>query len=125
MATKAKKVVRTPLAELEDLRDDCIAVVRNSGLNFKQVRERGGPTPQTTARWLYRETRFPQLATVRAMLRAVDYELSVTPNSEFTPRRFNPTGEDYPGMKDRKTRTRAKLSRQRYAASGSKLSAKK
>jgi hypothetical protein len=71
--------VREPIAQLEDLRDDCIAVVLNSKLSFKAVQERGGPSPQTTSKWLYKETRFPQLATVRAMLNACDHEITIAP----------------------------------------------
>ena len=113
-STERKKApVREPLAELEDLRDDCIAVVRNSGLNFKQVKERGGPTPTTTSKWLYRETRFPQLATVRAMLNACGHDLAIAPHGEVTIRRFNPNAEEYPGYTERQ-RKKAKLARARY-----------
>lgn len=68
---------RKPLVDLEDLRDDSIAVMINSGQSLKRVHERGGPTPQTISKWLYRETRFPQLATVRALLNACDHDLTV------------------------------------------------
>lgn len=79
-----KYFAREPIAKLEDLRDDCIAVVRNSRLTFNQIRERGGPSPQTLSKWLYRETRFPQLATIRAALLACDHDFSITPQAEVT-----------------------------------------
>jgi hypothetical protein len=78
MAKRKDPPKRQPLVPLEDLRDDCIAVMINSGLSPKQVRERGGPTPATTSKWLYRETVFPQLATIRAMLNACGHDLVIT-----------------------------------------------
>jgi hypothetical protein len=73
---------REPLADLEDIRDDCIAIFLNSGLTQKQVHEAGGPTPQTISKWLYKETHFPRLDTVRAFYRAVTYDLIPVPLEE-------------------------------------------
>lgn len=105
MALK-KPTKREPLTSLEDLRDDCIAVVINSGQSFKRVHERGGPTPQTTSKWLYRETQFPQLATVRAMLKACDHELTIAPKNSQRIQRINPEGEEKVVMPERKTAPR-------------------
>lgn len=96
MGKKARIFKREPIAELEDLRDDCIAVVLNSKQTFKQVHERGGPTPQTIGKWLYRETKFPQLATIRAILKACDFDLTISQAGEFEPRRFSHEGISYP-----------------------------
>ncbi len=98
MARKSKNV-REPIAELEDLRDDCIGIALESRMSFKDIHARGGPTPSTIGKWLYRETRFPQLATVRAVLRACDYDLSVSRRGEFEPHRFSHVGITYPGSK--------------------------
>lgn len=99
---------REPIAQLEDLRDDCIAIVINSGRSFKNVHERGGPTPQTVSKWLYRETKFPQLATVRAILNACDHDLTIAPKGVKL-RRFGhdgiampPRAKDKPKVKPRK-----------------------
>jgi hypothetical protein len=62
---------REPLANLEDMRDDCIALFINSGLTQQQAHERGGPTPNTISKWLYKETRFPRLDTMRALILAL------------------------------------------------------
>lgn len=70
---------RKPLASLEDLRDDCIALFLNSGLTQKQVHERGGPTPQTITRWLYKETVFPRMDTIRGILQALGADVVVLP----------------------------------------------
>lgn len=65
---------------LENLRDDCIALFVNSKLTQKQVHERGGPTPNTISRWLYRETMFPRLATVQSFVLALGCRLTVISN---------------------------------------------
>lgn len=66
---------RDPEPLLEDLRDDCVAIFLNSGMTQQQVHEAGGPTPQTISKWLYKETRFPQLPSVRALLKACGGDL--------------------------------------------------
>jgi hypothetical protein len=70
---------REPLAKLEDLRDDCIALFINSGLTQEQVHAGGGPTPKTISRWLYKETMFPRLDTIRAFLLALECDLIAVP----------------------------------------------
>jgi hypothetical protein len=96
MASRRSMTKREPIAELEDIRDDCIGIALETKMSFKQIHENGGPTPQTQSKWLYRETRFPQLATIRAMLRACDYDLTVTRVGEFEPHRFSHAGIKYP-----------------------------
>lgn len=92
---------REPIAELEDIRDDCVAVVMNSGMSFKRIHERGGPTAQTTSKWLYKETRFPQFATIRAMLNACDHDLTIAPKGHARIKRLNTTGVVMPPKKKR------------------------
>lgn len=104
---KTKTTKREPLTSLEDLRDDCIAVVINSGMSFKRVHEKGGPTPQTTSRWLYRETQFPQLATVRAMLKACDHEITIAPKNSVRIQRINSEGETKVVMPEKKAAPKA------------------
>lgn len=107
---------RKPIAELEDLRDDCIGIVLDSNMTFKQVHEKGGPTPQTIGKWLYRETRFPQLATIRAMLNACDHDLTITPKGEATVRRFSHEGINYPRPKRAKVATKGFTGKARASA---------
>lgn len=102
MARRAKTAPREPLTDLEDLRDDCIGIALETKMTFKDIHEKGGPTPQTSAKWLYRETRFPQLATIRAMLRACDYDLTVAPRGDFEARRFSHAGITYPVTRGKK-----------------------
>lgn len=68
--------------ELEDLRDDCIAIFLNSGLTQKQVHERGGPTTTTISKWLYKETKFPRLATIQSFIAACGYSLQIAPTQQ-------------------------------------------
>lgn len=67
---------------LEDLRDDCIAVALNSKLSFQEIHARGGPTTQTISKWLYKETQFPRLGTVRSILKACGHDLTVAPTGD-------------------------------------------
>lgn len=69
--------VREPIAELEDMRDDCVALYLNSGLSFEAVHANGGPTGPTVSRWLYKTTRFPRMDTMRALCRAVGGDIVV------------------------------------------------
>lgn len=92
---------REPIEALEDLRDDCIAIVINSKMTFKQVHERGGPTPKTVSKWLYRETKFPRLATIRAILNACDHDLTITSRGDRV-KRYGHEGIQYPPDKTRR-----------------------
>lgn len=108
MAKKKGYLTREPIAQLEDLRDDCIAIVMNSGMTFKQVHERGGPTSQTTSKWLYRETKFPQLATIRAILNACDHDLTIAPKGARI-QKFGYKGITMPTKKTVKAKTARKV----------------
>lgn len=102
-------IKRQPLASLEDIRDDCVAVVINSGQSFKRVHENGGPTPQTTSKWLHKETMFPQLATVRAMLNACGHELTIAPQGSNRIERINPEGKDQIVMPAKQAPSKSRL----------------
>src|SRR4051812_19350644 len=74
-ANRKKPLERAQSSRLEDLRDDCIALFINSGLTQKEIHQRGGPTPSTISKWLYKETFFPRFDTLERFLLAVGYEL--------------------------------------------------
>lgn len=79
-----RKPRRTPFQreaddQLEALRDDCIAIYLNSGMTQKDIHARGGPTPQTISRWLYKETLFPRYSTIDSFARAVGYGMQLSP----------------------------------------------
>lgn len=73
---------RKPITSLEDLRDDCIALFLNSGMTQKQVHEQGGPTPATITKWLYKETVFPRLDTIRSIMQVLGADLVAMPRNE-------------------------------------------
>jgi hypothetical protein len=83
-SSKARRgvVAREPRADLEDMRDDCIALFLNSGMTMKQVEGQGGPTVGTISKWLYKETRFPRMDTIRAFLRAVGADIVIVPAAQ-------------------------------------------
>lgn len=74
-----KRWQREPLAKLEDMRDDCVALFLNSGLTQEEVHRRGGPTPATISKWLYKETKFPRLDTMRALVLALGCDFVIMP----------------------------------------------
>jgi hypothetical protein len=70
---------REPDERLEMVRDDCVALFLNSRMTMKQLHERGGPTPQTISKWLYRETLFPRYQTIDQVANALGYHLAIVP----------------------------------------------
>lgn len=79
--------------QLEGLRDDCIALFINSGLRQVDITNRGGPTPQTISKWLYKETHFPRYATIESFLLALGYGMTVAPLVDITAERQKPIHE--------------------------------
>ena len=84
---------REQVEQLEDLRDDCIALYINSGLTQKQIHERGGPTPATISKWLYKETHFPRYDSIERFLLALDYGLTPMPLHQIEALRQKPLHE--------------------------------
>jgi hypothetical protein len=84
---RARPLTREQLSALEDLRDDCIALFRNSGLTQKEIHQKGGPTPGTITKWLYKETMFPRYQTIEAFLMALGFGLAPRPLHEIAEER--------------------------------------
>jgi transcriptional regulator with XRE-family HTH domain len=84
---RARPLSREQLSHLEDLRDDCIALFINSGLTQKDIHARGGPTPATISKWLYKETMFPRYQTLESFALALGYGLSLSPLEQITAER--------------------------------------
>lgn len=77
-----RKERRTPFQRetsdrLEALRDDCIALFINSGLTQQEIHARGGPTPATISKWLYKETMFPRMNTIISFAAALGGDLVI------------------------------------------------
>ncbi len=84
---------REQLAQLEDLRDDCIALYLNSPMTQKDIWAAGGPTPGTITRWLYKETYFPRYETIERFLMALGFGLTPMPLSKIDGMRAVPIHE--------------------------------
>lgn len=90
---RAAPLQREQLEHLENMRDDCIALFLNSGLRQRDIHERGGPTPATISKWLYKETFFPRYTTIDSFLRALGYGLTPVPLGNITQMRDIPRHE--------------------------------
>ena len=51
-------------------------------MTMKQVHVSGGPTPQTISKWLYKETRFPRMDSIRAFLQALGFDYVIMPQAQ-------------------------------------------
>ena len=56
---------------IEDVRDDVISLIRNAKLSFPEVEAKGGPTAGTLNKWMDKETKRPQFATLQRALHAI------------------------------------------------------
>lgn len=54
----------------EDLRDDVMSVIRNSGLSYEDIHARFGPHPSTLKKWDEKEIHKPQVGKMQSALRA-------------------------------------------------------
>lgn len=75
------KTAREPakFMAVDDLRDDCMSIVKNSGLSYAQITARGGPSAATLGKWNHRETKKPQLNTIRGALAACGMKIVFLP----------------------------------------------
>lgn len=79
-----------PKVSIEDLRDETMSIVRNSGLSYEEIHARFGASGSTLTKWSHRETLRPQLNTIRGTLRACGYDLVIAERNsvvKFTPGR--------------------------------------
>lgn len=72
---KAKE--NPPKVSIEDLRDETMAIVRESGLTYGEIQARFGASGGTLTKWAHKETLRPQLNTIRGTLRACGYDLVI------------------------------------------------
>ena len=72
-----KKQGLKPLVSIEDIRDDTISYIKNSGFSYEEIHNRNGPTPLTLARWRDKEVLSPRMDKIRAALRAVGKDIGI------------------------------------------------
>ena len=80
MAVRINPIQESIDYELEFLRDDCVALFKDSNKTQQQIYKAGGPTPATISKWIYGETRFPRLNSILSFLLALGYRLDVVGN---------------------------------------------
>jgi hypothetical protein len=61
----------------EDIRDDVMSCVRNSGMTFEEIHGHCGPHPQTLENWAQQKTRKPQLGKLRSTLRIIGKDFAI------------------------------------------------
>lgn len=68
---------RSLLEDYEDLRDEVMSIVRNSGLSHEDIHERFGPHPHTLEAWAERRIRMPRLGKLRSTLKICGYDIGI------------------------------------------------
>lgn len=77
---KEKREFRQKQNELEryeDLRDDVMSAVKNSGVSFADIHGRCGPTPATLNNWAEKKVFQPRLGKIRATLRVIGKDIGI------------------------------------------------
>jgi hypothetical protein len=67
------------LESYEDLRDDVLSVVKNSGLSFEDIHGKCGPHPSTLENWAHDRVHQPRLSKMQSALRIVGFDIGVIP----------------------------------------------
>jgi hypothetical protein len=68
---------RVRLESYEDLRDDVLSVVKNSGMSFEDIHGKCGPHPSTLHNWAANRTHAPRLGKMQSALRIVGYDIGI------------------------------------------------
>jgi hypothetical protein len=65
------------LESYEDLRDDVLSVIKNSGVSFEDIHGKCGPHPSTLNSWAMNQVHQPQLRKMQSALRIVGYDIGI------------------------------------------------
>lgn len=68
---------RARLESYEDLRDDVLSVIKNSGLSFEDIHGKCGPHPSTLHAWERHDIHQPRLNKMQSALRIVGFDLGI------------------------------------------------
>lgn len=74
---KAVEAERARLESYEDLRDDVLSVIKNSGVSFEDIHGKCGPHPSTLTHWATNQVHQPRLSKMQSALRIVGYDLGI------------------------------------------------
>lgn len=72
----AWKAEQQKLEAYEDLRDDVMSLVKNSGMSFEDIHDHCGPCPATLENWAQKKVSRPQLGKIRATLTIIGYKIT-------------------------------------------------
>jgi ribosome-binding protein aMBF1 (putative translation factor) len=72
---KAQEVME----QYQDLRDDVMSMVKNSGMSYEDIHARCGPHPATLENWAQKNVQQPRLGKMRAVLRIIGYDFAIVP----------------------------------------------
>lgn len=61
----------------EDLRDDVMSAIKNSGRSFQQIHGHFGPHPHTLENWAQKKISKPQLGKMQSALRAIGKDIGI------------------------------------------------
>lgn len=65
------------LEAYEDLRDDLMSAVKNSGMSFEDIHGRCGPHPHTLENWAQKKIRRPMLGKMRSVARIIGLDFGI------------------------------------------------
>lgn len=68
---------RVRLESYEDLRDDVLSVIKNSGVSYEDIHGKCGPHPSTMTKWAHGDIHAPRLGKMQAALRIVGYDIGI------------------------------------------------
>lgn len=71
------RLERDRLEFYEDIRDDVMSAVKNSGMSFEDIHGRCGPCPHTLENWSQKKVRKPQLGKMRAVLHILGLDFAI------------------------------------------------
>lgn len=71
------EIEQSKLEYCEDLRDDVMSLVKNSGMSYADIHAKCGPCPKTLSSWANKEVHTPKLSKIQSVLRILGYDLGI------------------------------------------------
>lgn len=77
------KAHQKKMEDIQDLRDDVMALIRNARVDYEDIHAKFGPTPTTLNRWDKKEIKAPRIGKMRSALRAIGKDFYI---GDYKPR---------------------------------------
>jgi ribosome-binding protein aMBF1 (putative translation factor) len=74
---RAVEAERARLETYEDLRDDVLSIIKNSGMSFEDIHGKCGPHPSTLHSWETDKVHQPRFSKMQSALRIAGYDLGI------------------------------------------------